>query len=73
MSQRSDLTMPAKQLADGIVKRALQSSPAAYYTAGGRALLFQILEWFPRSFVWWLLAKILGADQVRNPASKRQA
>lgn len=64
MSQRADHTMPASKLAEGIVARALRSKPAAYYTAGGKAFLFWLLERIPRPIVWFLLARQLGANQV---------
>lgn len=56
--------MPASKLAEGIVARALRSKPAAYYTAGGKAFLFWLLERIPRPIVWFLLARQLGANQV---------
>lgn len=57
-------SMPAAKLADGIVSRALARSPATYYTAGGKAWLFWILDRLPRWVVWRALAKVLGADKV---------
>ncbi|SCV68958.1 BQ2448_1978 [Microbotryum intermedium] len=64
MSQRADHTMPASKLAQGIVTRSIRSSPATYYTAGGKAFLFWILERLPRSIVWFVLARVLGTNQV---------
>lgn len=64
MSQRADHTMPASQLADGIVKRALRPSSAAYYTAGGKAFLFWLLERMPKFVAHWLISRTLGADRV---------
>ncbi|KDE06995.1 hypothetical protein MVLG_02731 [Microbotryum lychnidis-dioicae p1A1 Lamole] len=64
MSQRADHTMPASKLAQGIVTRSLRPNPATYYTAGGKAFLFWILERLPRSFVWFVLARALGTNQV---------
>ncbi|POY74386.1 hypothetical protein BMF94_2580 [Rhodotorula taiwanensis] len=60
----TDHTMPASKLAHGIVARALRSRPARYYSAGGKALLFWILERIPRPIVWFLLSRSLGADRV---------
>lgn len=44
--------MPAAVLAKGIVTRALRTKPAVYYSAGGKAFVFWILERLPRWIVW---------------------
>ncbi|GAA5849693.1 hypothetical protein JCM5353_003880 [Sporobolomyces roseus] len=64
ISQRSDHTTPAAVLASGIVTRALRSSPATYYTAGGKSWIFWFFERIPRSIVWSLLSRMLGANKV---------
>ena len=44
--------MKASILAEGIVTRALRTKPAVYYSAGGKAFVFWILERLPRWIVW---------------------
>lgn len=63
ISQRNDHSISAASLAEGIVARALSSSPV-YYTAGGKSLLFWIFERIPRWIVWKLLASSLGTNTV---------
>ncbi|GAA5900186.1 SDR family oxidoreductase [Sporobolomyces salmoneus] len=64
ISQRQDHTTPAPVLASGIVSRALSSSPATYYTAGGKSWIFWLFERIPRSIVWFLLSRQLGTYKV---------
>ncbi|GAA5882627.1 hypothetical protein JCM16303_002080 [Sporobolomyces ruberrimus] len=69
ISQRQDHTLPAPVIASGIVSRALRSSPATYYTAGGKSWLFWLFERIPRSIVWFLLSRQLGTVKVGRDRS----
>ena len=64
LSQRPDHSLPSAILAQGIVERALRPTPAYFYTAGGKAWLFWLLERLPRPLVWWLLRRSTGCEGV---------
>ncbi|GAA5879685.1 hypothetical protein JCM8547_008955 [Rhodosporidiobolus lusitaniae] len=64
MSQDSGYSIPASLLAQGVVSRALRSRPGTYFSAGGKAFSFWLLERLPRPLVWFLLSRRLGCDVV---------
>ncbi|GAA5829638.1 hypothetical protein JCM11251_000230 [Rhodosporidiobolus azoricus] len=67
-SQDPGHTVPAATLAEGIVSRALRPNPPTYWTAGGKAFTFFILERLPRPLVRFLLRRRFGTDEVGKAA-----
>ncbi|KAK4053125.1 NADPH-dependent 1-acyl dihydroxyacetone phosphate reductase [Microbotryomycetes sp. JL201] len=57
-------SIPASDLAKGIVQRALKRHPSTYYSAGGNSWIFWVLERLPRWVAWVLFARLLGTSKV---------
>jgi hypothetical protein len=64
--------MPASKLAKGIVARALRRYPPTYWTAGGKAFVFFLLERLPRRLVWFIFRRRFGTDEVGKAVVGKQ-